>query len=83
MRTPALASAIAITLALATVPTLVLSQEQRKDGGDGTVKGQSQRPAEPKQAEPESSSHNAEKPKAKKPAAQPPASAPPKKSERN
>ena len=58
-----LALPVAIAFALATAPSSVLSQEQRKDGGSGTVKGQSEQPTSPKQVEPESSSHNAEKPK--------------------
>jgi hypothetical protein len=58
-----LALATAIAFAVGAAPSTVLSQEQRKDGGSGTVKGQSEHPTNPKQAEPESSSHNADKPK--------------------
>jgi len=64
-----LALAIAMAFAIGTAPSSVLSQEQRKDGGSGTVKGQSEQPANPKQVEPESSSHNAEKPKTTEPPA--------------
>ncbi len=70
-----LALAIAMALAVGATPSSVLSQEQRKDGGSGTVKGQSEHPTNPKQAEPESSSHNADKPKKTE---QPPPSASPK-----
>jgi hypothetical protein len=62
MRTLALTSATVVALLTATLSAS--GQQQRQDGGGGTVKGQSEQPASPKQAEPESSSHNADKPKA-------------------
>lgn len=45
----------------------IVSAQDRKDGGSGDAKGQSERPADPKQTEPESSSHNADKPRAQIP----------------
>lgn len=55
-------SAFFLFAALALSPTAALCQD-RKDGGTGDAKGQSERPSDPKQTEPESSSHNADKPK--------------------
>lgn len=54
---------LAIAALLLSVPSV--SAQDRKDGGAGTEKGQSERPADPKHIEPESSSHNADKPKQK------------------
>jgi hypothetical protein len=69
---------LAIALAIGATSSSVLSQVQRKDGGSGTVKGQAEQPANPKQLDPESFSHNAEKPKT---AAPPASKAVPKKAE--
>jgi hypothetical protein len=55
--------AAGLTVAALLLSAASVSGQERKDGGLGTDKGQSERPADPKHIDPESSSHNADKPK--------------------